>query len=138
MSWFLSRQSHQEAVGFLQARLDAQASQHELVLAQLKARIAELELERDFYRAEFLKKVGVLFPVPVIPTTVTSEPAAINQIVERKAFRLDKSDWTTEDHEWFREHWVEPETKRGMTADEADYWYFERFRDQKPLEAFCV
>lgn len=135
---FLSRKSHQEVVDQLQARLDAQAAQHELVTNQLQARIADLETERGFYREEFLKKVGVLFPQLVIPTTVTGDPVTINQIVERKGFRLEKSDWTQEDHQWFREHWIEPERARGMAADEADYWYYERYRDQRPIEAFCV
>lgn len=111
---------------------------HDAIAAQLQVRISELEAERSFYRNEFLKKVGVIFPVPVIPTNPTGEAVGFTQVVERKAFRLDKSDWTKEDHEWFREEWVEPQGVKGMPADEADYWYFERFRDQKPLEAFSV
>jgi hypothetical protein len=118
--WFLSRSSH------------------EAICRSLQLQIAELVAERDFYRAEFLKKVGVLFPVPVVPTKVTGEPVLLNQVIERKAFRLDKSDWTQDDRDWYRDEWMAPQVSAGMPADEADYWYFERFRDAKPLEAFSA
>lgn len=113
-------------------------SSHDAIIAPLEARIEELKAERDFYRDHFLKKVGAIFPVaPIIPTKATGEEVTINQVVERKGYRLDKSDWTTEDHDWFKSEWLEPQVAKGMPADEADYWYFERYRDQKPLEAFC-
>lgn len=112
---------------------------HEEIIAQLQARIEELGDERSFYRDKLMERVGLTFsPLPVVPTTPTGEAVTINQVIERKGFRLDKSDWTTEDYDWFREEWLEPQVARGMPADEADYWYFERFRDQKPLEAFSV
>ncbi|HMV51366.1 MAG TPA: hypothetical protein PLQ88_05065 [Blastocatellia bacterium] len=118
---FISRRSHAE------------------IIASLQARIAELEAERNFYRDKLMERVGLTFsPSPVIPTTPGGEAVTVPQIVERKAFRLDKSDWTKEDHEWFREEWVEPQSAQGMAVDEADYWYFERYRDQRPLEAFSV
>lgn len=112
---------------------------HEEIVAQLQARIEELGAERSFYRDKLMERVGLTFsPSPIVPTMPTGEAVMINQVVERKGFRLDKSDWTTDDHDWFREEWLEPQIARGMPADEADYWYFERFRDQKPLEAFSV
>lgn len=112
---------------------------HDQVIAQLQARIDELVAERNFYRDRLMERVGLTFPsAPIIPTTPGAESVTVNQIVERKSFRLDKSDWTKEDHEWFREEWLEPQVAKGMTTDEADYWYFERYRDQRPLEAFSV
>jgi hypothetical protein len=112
---------------------------HEEIVAQLQARIGELVAERSFYRDKLMERVGLTFPgAPIIPTTSGTEAVTVKQVIDRKAFRLDKSDWTKEDHEWFREEFLEPETAKGMTADEADYWYFERYRDQRPLEAFSV
>ena len=112
---------------------------HETIVKLLQDRIGELQTERDFYRKHFLERsAGVRFPDPIAPQQVTAvqpQQRPLSEVELRKTFKLDRSDWTDDDREFFEDYWAKPQAGR-IPNDELDYWYRERYGNQLPVQAF--
>jgi hypothetical protein len=130
---FISRSSHDQIVTLYETRLDEQKRHYE-------ARLAHIEGELSFYRNAWLERLGLKFPIPrpaevtaispLAPVTVPSERE------ERKTFRLDKSEWSLDDRDWYNDYHVADAIKEGKPQDELEYWYYQYYGNRKPLEVF--
>jgi hypothetical protein len=126
---FLSQRSHDRIVALYEMRLEESARRYE-----------DLRLERDFYRQAWLERLGLEFPVPK-PAEVTaitpSAPVRVpSELEERKTFRLDKSEWTVDDHAFYDDYHARPMLKSGTPADELEFWYAQRYGSQLPMKVF--
>jgi hypothetical protein len=126
---FISKSSHDEIVALYQARL-----------ADAEKRMAYLEGERDYYRDAWLTRLGLKPPIPR-PSEVTaispSAPVTVpSEVEQRKTFRLDKTEWSLDDHEWYDDYHVIDALKEGKPQDELEYWYYQDYGNRKPLDVF--
>src|SRR5262249_46592689 len=106
---------------------------HDLIVAELRNRIAELEGERDFYREKWTKSRGAQFP------SSKAKPETSLPLFERPSVsqqpppvRLD-DDWTADDRDLFRD-W-----STGLPAgvDAEDEWR-RLYGSQPPLIVLTV
>jgi hypothetical protein len=126
---FLARTTHNEIIGLYEARL-----------REAEARLADMSAERNFYRNAWLERLGLKFPIPR-PAEVTaitpSAPVTVpSELEQRKTFRLDKSEWTMDDHELYEDYWVKPALQKAVPLEEVDYHYHQTHGNQLPLKVF--
>ena len=126
---FIARSSHNQIVALYEARLE-----------ESRRRYDELCRERDFYRQAWLDRLGLKFPIPkpaevtaITPSTPVTVPSELEQ---RKTFRLDKSEWTVDDHQFYNDYHVTPSAKEGVPSEEMDYYYFQKYGNQSPLKVY--
>lgn len=110
---------------------------HREVVALLREQLKEAQTERDWYRRTFYTNSGFRYPQEETP----NPPAPlltpqVQEIDDRKRFRLDRSQWTTNDDALFQEHWVPEYTASQKPHDEIEYWYHEEYGHQPPSVAW--
>jgi hypothetical protein len=54
----------------------------------------------------------------------------------RKTFVLDRREWTVDDTQFYEDYWAGPKLKEGVPREELEYWYFQQYRSQLPMQAF--
>ena len=112
---------------------------HEFIIGLFQKRIDELTEERDFYRRSYLETTGRRFPDPPQPAAVTAIQSEIrpqSEIELRKTFRLDRSDWSSDDYDFFQDYWKSPARARGIPDDEMDFWYAQAHGNKLPMGVF--
>lgn len=128
---FLSRSSHNQIVALYEARLK-----------DAEKRLAEERSEKEFYRNAWLERLGLKFPIPIPkPAEVTavnpSAPITVpDELTQRKTFKLDRWDWSVDDVGFYEDYHVTPMLKEGAPAEELEYWYFQKYGNQRPMTVF--
>jgi len=126
---FLSQRSHNQIVALYEARLK-----------DAEERLAEERGEKEFYRNAWLERLGLKFPVPK-PAEVTaispSAPVTVpDEKTQRKTFKLDRSEWTVDDTQFYQDYHAAPKLKEGVPPEELEYWYYQQYGSQLPMKAF--
>jgi len=126
---FISRSSHNQVVALYEARLEEHRRRYE-----------DICREMEFYRNAWLERLGLKFPVPR-PDQVTainpSAPVTVpDELTQRKTFKLDKSEWTVDDHAFYNDYHAKPILQKGTPAEELEYWYYQAYGNQLPMPVF--
>jgi len=103
---------------------------HDLMVAALRDRIAELETERNFYRDQWARKEGAVTGFREVPVSV-SAPAPVP--VSPKSFGAG---WRADDWEAYK-NWqeIQREEQPGLTLEELQARWLERYGPQMmPVE----
>jgi len=126
---FLSRSSHNKIVALYEARLKDAA-----------LRLADVEGERDFYRKAWLERLGLSFLIPKPAEVTAISPSAPvtapDELTQRKTFKLDRSEWTVDDVQFYEDYWAGPKLKEGVPREELEYWYYQTYGSRLPMGAF--
>lgn len=106
----------------------------------MRRRYEDLFQEKDWYRSAWLERLGLKFPIPKPAEVTAVNPSASvtvpDEMTQRKTFKLDKSEWTVDDHRFYDDYHARPMLQKGTPAEELEYWYFQAYGNQLPMKVF--
>lgn len=129
---FVTRKHYEDVVAELRGQI-----------SDLRERLQEEALEKDWYRRTFFANHGFQYAVTESkPGQVAAETPIIEPVVDgrtmRKTFKLNRDEWTVADKRLFASYLDDFCKEEGVPKDEAEFAYYEKYGNAPPIVAWSA